>query len=65
MGCPWRRLRVQHSVALAEETSTAIGLHAGEIGGGDPHDARPGLKAAVSRALSYGWSGIAMRTPSR
>ena len=43
---------VQCAVELAQESPTAIGLHAGEIGGGDPHDARPVFLAARLAALA-------------
>src|SRR4051794_17589664 len=43
---------VRCAVALAQEAPGAIGLHAGEIGGGDPHDARPVVVAARLAALA-------------
>jgi DNA-binding NarL/FixJ family response regulator len=43
---------VRCAVALAQESPTAIGLHAGEIGGGDPHDSRPVVLAARLAALA-------------
>jgi DNA-binding NarL/FixJ family response regulator len=43
---------VRCAVALAQESPSAIGLHAGEIAGGDPHDARPVVLAARLAALA-------------
>jgi DNA-binding NarL/FixJ family response regulator len=43
---------VRCAVALAQESPTAIGLHAGEIGAGDPHDARPVVLAARLAVLA-------------
>src|SRR3954469_22420464 len=43
---------VRCAVALAQEASEGIGLHAGEIGRGDPHDARPVALAARLAALA-------------
>src|SRR5215213_4344312 len=43
---------VRCAVALAQESPTAIGLYAGEIGGGDPHDARAVVLAARLAALA-------------
>src|SRR3954471_14927519 len=43
---------VRCAVALAREAPGAMGLHAGEINGGDPHDARPVVVAARLAALA-------------
>src|SRR4051812_41936920 len=45
---------VRCAVALAREAPGAMGLHAGEINGGDPHDARPVGGAAGRAALARG-----------
>src|SRR5215216_807698 len=43
---------VRCAVALVQHAATAIGLHAGEMGGGDPHDARAVVLAARLAVLA-------------
>src|SRR5215203_5761176 len=56
---------VRCAVALVQHAATAIGLYAGEIGGGDPHDARAVVLAARPGGAGSRGPGAGLRAGAR